>query len=275
MGETYMKPKVAFIFECKDERKWLDGLYSALNILDNDYDLQRFNLISESTIELELFNPDFVLGWGGFNSNVDKYIKNLHGKYKTGLCIGGNGFQSNKMDYYNVLFYETTWIREFLELKYHSNIIHAFGINSDIYNPATIPTPVIWDFIGVGSLSNWKRWDKFLNLPSSNRLVIGEYQVDNLIESQQISNNLLANGVMISNSVSPFDLVNYYHWSRILYMPSTIYGGGERAILEARACGLKIMIEEDNDKLKELLTSPIWDEKYYAKQLTKGINSCL
>ena len=108
-----------------------------------------------------------------------------------------------------------------------------------------------------------------------NRLVVGEYQKDNPDESGAITKHLLSYGVMVSNMVNPYDLANFYHWSRTLYMPSTVMGGGERSVLEARSCGLKVEIEDDNPKLKELLTSPIWDEKYYAQKLKEGILSVL
>ena len=39
------------------------------------------------------------------------------------------------------------------------------------------------------------------------------------------------------------------------------------------ADGCKIEIEKDNPKLQELLVSPLWDHKEYAKRLEKGIQS--
>ena len=84
-----------------------------------------------------------------------------------------------------------------------------------------------------------------------NKLVVGEYQLNNEQESLNIVRHLVSNGVMVSGMINPYDLANLYHYSRTLYMPSDIYGGGERAVLEARSCGLQVEIEQDNDKLKE------------------------
>ena len=258
-----MSSKLLFIHDSKYEV--MDGLWAALNLLENDFQVDRHNL-QAGTVEFRDY--DFILGWGGFNSPVDNYIKHFPGK--KGLCIGGNAFPLTEG--YDIYFYETEWSKKHLKLP--SNSVHAFGINSDLYNQPQLPFPMIWDYIGVGSLSYWKRWEKMADKQGM-KLVVGEFQKDNVAESSRIVNHLLSSGIMVSPMVNPYDLANFYHWSRTLFIPSEVNGGGERAVLEARACGLKVEIENDNPKLKELLTSPIWDEVYYAEQLKKGILSVL
>jgi hypothetical protein len=110
---------------------------------------------------------------------------------------------------------------------------------------------------------------------SGNRLVVGDYQTDNENESGVIALELIKHGVMVSDQVNPFDLVNYLHWSRTAYVPAELIGGGERFVLEARSCGLQVEVEDDNPKLKELLDCPIYDQFYYRDQLKKGIMSVL
>ena len=251
----------------------MDGLWAALNLLEEDFRLDKWNLHGFPVNDLPL-EFDFYLGWGGFNSPVDHQCQIWASMYTkpSGLCIGGNAFPPDGADKYDVLFYETKWYRP--QINFHKNIVHAFGINSDIFNQPNLPFPIVWDYIGVGSLSNWKRWDKMID-KKGDRLVVGEYQKENPEESGRIANHLLSNNVAVSNMVHPFDLANFYHWSRTCYIPADINGGGERAILEARACGLPVEIEDDNPKLKELLDCEIWDEKYYAAQLKKGIMSVL
>lgn len=266
------KPKLLFVYDMKDDSKWMDGLWAALGLLEEDFEIDRFNLQTSNTDDFPN-EHDFTLGWGGFGSGVDIALSRVPG-IKKGLCIGGNTNPAKGMEVYDVLFYETKWVRDFLNLHLHPNIVHAFGVNTDIYNEIDITVPIVWDYIGVGSLAAWKRWSKMSDKRGT-KLVIGEYQLGNEPESLGIAQDLLKAGVMVSNMVSPFDLANFYHWSRTLYMPSDIYGGGERAVLEARACGLNVEIEDDNPKLKELLESPIYDHHYYAEQLKKGIMSVL
>ena len=66
-----------------------------------------------------------------------------------------------------------------------------------------------------------------------------------------------------------------YNLSKNVYIPANIIGGGERAVLEARACNIPVEVEDDNPKLKELLYSPILDHHYYARQIEKGIHAVL
>ena len=60
-----------------------------------------------------------------------------------------------------------------------------------------------------------------------------------------------------------------------IYIPASTIGGGERAVLEARACERNVEVEPDNPKLQELLTCTVYEEKYYASQLKRGIKKCL
>lgn len=265
------KPKILFVYDHARPEYWADGLYMALQELEKDFTITKFNLAHEQWHVKH--DVDFILGWGAFNSSVDKVLQLPLPNTKKGLCIAGNTFPPVGANNYDVLFYETKWYRP--QISFHKNIVHAFGVNTDLFFQSDLLSPIVWDYIGVGSLADWKRWDKMKDKKGT-RLVIGEYQKGNEQESGRIALDLLKSGVMVSDMVSPFDLSNLYNWSRTLYMPSDVNGGGERAVLEARACGLNVEIEEDNPKLKEVLEwDPIPDYKWYASQLKKGILSCL
>lgn len=270
------KPKVAFVYHHLHPEIWMDGLSHALDVLEDDFDIRRLNIAEYEMWYHELENQDFILGWGAFGSPVDKALTGMDrfptGKAKMGLCIAGVGIDKESAALYDVLFYETKWYRPYID--WHENIVHAFGVNTDIFFKIDLPTPIIWDYIGVGSFASWKRWEK-MKIKKGNRLVIGQYQNLNEDESLPIVKDLIKNGVMVSNEVDPFKLSTLMSCSRTAYIPSSIVGGGERFLLEARACGLTVEIEEDNLKLKELLEGPIYDHIYYAKKLKEGILSVL
>lgn len=271
-----MKPNILFVYDHRQPEYWIDGLYMALQSLESDFSVTKVNLYDLPTHTLADYDfennmPDFVLGWGGFRSSVDIELQKLG--LKKGLCIAGNAFPPDGANNYDVLFYETKWYRP--QIAFHKNIVQAFGVNTDIYFKADLLSPIVWDYIGVGSFASWKRWERMAQKDGT-RLIVGEYQIDNATESESIILPLLRSGVMISGMVSPFDLSNLYNWSRKLYIPADINGGGERAILEARSCGLKVEIEDDNPKLKEIVEwDPIPDHLWYASQLKKGILSVL
>lgn len=265
------KPKLLFVYDHKYPNRWMDGLWAALNVLEKDFEVSKRNL-QENFPDVAV-GFDFILGWGGFNSSVDNFLQNaITGNAKKGLCIAGNAFPPTGANNYDVLFYETKWYRP--QISFHKNIVQAFGINSDIYNKPDLPFPIIFDYIGVGALADWKHWEK-MEEKKGLRLVVGEYQEGNPEESGRIANHLLQNGVMVSPLVHPYDLANFYHWSRKCYIPADINGGGERAVWEARACGLEVEIEDANPKLNELLSNEVKDHHWYAEQLKKGILSVI
>lgn len=267
------KPKVLFVYDHPKPEWWMDGLSRALDVLEEDFELERINLHDRTEVQVvDMMHCDFVLGWGAFGSHADMVI-NVPSTVKKGLCIAGNATPPEGANNYDVLFYETKWYRP--QISFHPNIVHAFGVNTDIYSPTDLPVPIVWDHIGVGALANWKRWEKMIDKPGT-KLVIGEYQDNNESESLEIARKLIRGGVMVSAPVNPFDLSNFYSWSRNCYIPADIQGGGERAILEARACGLQVEVEEDNPKLQEVAQwDPLPDHNWYAAQLKKGIMSCL
>lgn len=272
------RPKVLFIYDHPKPEWCQDGLSAALDVLEEDFEIVKHNIqtdtgfvTGEQTLLPNNSVCDFILAWGAFGSRPDQATRFVD--VPKGLCVAGNATEPKGAENYSILFAESDWIIENY-LPKHKNIVRAFGTNTDIFSPSPIPTPVIWDYIGVGAFASWKRWEKMID-KKGNRLVIGEYQKDNELESLEIVRTLVRNGVMVADSVSPLDLVNYYYYSRTLYQPADINGGGERSILEAQACGLTVEIEDDNPKLEELMRNKPSSHYDYAKKLKKGIESVL
>lgn len=282
--QTPLKPKVLFVYDMSPEKEanWRDGLWAALKLLENDFDIVRYNLYGQKNTYTNITHiADFVLGWGGFNSSVDNVVSQWN-MVPRALCLGGYGFPARGIENYDVVFYETEWSKKWIHDNSDSPIIprliHAFGINADIFWKNSgydyLKDKEIWDYVSVGAFSSWKRQEKIINKKGS-RLVVGEIQIGNLDESMDIVHSLLLSGVMVSPETPPETLVKIYCSAKKVYIPATTLGGGERAVLEARACGCDVEVELDNPKLQELLISPVWDQKYYADQLKKGILSCL
>lgn len=251
----------------------MDGLYGALLEMEKDFEIERYNLNDYAYPMDKLKQKDFVLGWGAFGSPVDKFLQPIH--VKKGLCIAGNTFAPDGADNYDILFYETKWARNYLNLHTHPRIVQAFGVNTDVYFEHPMGRMVVWDFLGVGAFASWKRWEKMKD-KWGRRMVVGEYQVGNEKESLGIVSDLIRNGIGVSPMMKPFDLSNLYNWTKTVYIPSDVNGGGERAVLEGLACGCTVEIEPDNPKLRELLElEKIPSHIDYANKLTEGILSIL
>lgn len=269
-----MKPKVLFVYDHKYPHLWRDGLWAALELLKNDFTVVKLNLQHKENQPDPIAAFDFILGWGAFNSPVELALRELKTKFpskKIGLCIAGNAFPPENTAVYDVLFYETPWYEQ--QISSHPHIIHAFGVNTDIYNPWP-EAPIIWDYLSVGAFAYWKRHENIIS-KSGTKMVIGEIQKDNWTESFDIISNLLLASVGVSDMVYPSKLRNLYNCAGTVLISADLNGGGERSLLEARACGKKVEIMDDNPKLKSLLDGPIYDHKYYAYQLGRGIKECL
>lgn len=256
---------ITFVYDHKYPQYWRDGLAAALDLLEEEgYEIERINLQDGKP---KVCTNNVVIGWGAFRSPVDNYCKDLPNR--KALCIAGVTEEPSHSRLYDVVFYETDWFGKTLR---HPNKIKAFGINTDIYREVSMPK--MWDTITVGAFALWKRQDKLLGL-DGRRIAVGEVQEDNLRESMSIVWSLLKDGVMVSPMVEPETLSLMYNSSFSCYIPADIYGGGERAVLEARACGLPVTVESDNPKLKELVYGPVYSHKDYAEQLKKGLKCLL
>lgn len=263
--------KLLFIYDLENEELWKDGLWAAIELLKKDFKVEKWN-IAKPAPNKDLSDVDFVLGWGAFGSPVDKVLKNF--PMQKGLCLGGYSPLQENVEY-SIIFYETEWSKKWLEQFCDVPMKHAFGTNTDIYKKMNIADEnKLWDYLTVGSFSLWKRQEN-LTLKEGHKMAVGQIQRSNLSESIDIIGNLLLGHCGVSDMVSPEELAKMYNLSRKVYIPAEVMGGGERAVLEARACGIPVEVEKDNPKLQELLTSPIWDQYYYASQLKGGINECL
>lgn len=259
------KVRVLFLYESHHRMIPKDGMRAALDLLEKEYEITRINLLEEEPI---LDEYDFIIAWTNWGGRIDA-LMDYPTKAKKGIAICG-AFPPRDADRYDVIWYENEWYKDMYGLS--DGAIHAFGVNTDIYKP--MRRRKTWDILGVGSYSSWKRWEKLAVRPG-HRIVIGEYQRDNENESLSIVRELIRSGVVVSDMVNPDRLAEFYNLAKEVYIPAELFGGGERAVLEARACGTPVSIERDNEKLAEYLNCPIWDHHYYAAQLKKGIERAL
>jgi len=262
-----MEKKLLFVFDFKYPETFLmgSGLWAAIELLQQDFAIEKINIAVEKPHETL---SDFVLGWGAFNSRVDRMLQTLPSDIPKGLCIAGNSFPPDGMEKYNVLFHETMFGKE--QIKNHPHTVHAFGVNTDIYWGHS--SVKIWDYLTVGAFASWKRQNLLIK-KTGTRFAIGEIQKGNISESMNIIAELLLEGIGISDMVMPENLAKIYKLAKVVYIPANSNGGGERAVLEARACRIPVEVESDNPKLIELTKSPLWDQWYYMEQLKKGISN--
>jgi len=187
-----------------------------------------------------------------------------------GIMISGSAkpsFLRNPQKKYDLLFYETEWYKKYLSSR--KIRIHAFGIDTDIMN-GTMSDEKSIDWLSIGVLKKYKRIESIFD-KLGKKLVIGFDPKTPY--SEQLKKSMQENQVEFIPFMSYLELSSYYARTKNLLANGITQGGGERAILEARAYGCNIHVNPDNLKLKEMAECPIYDHHYYANQLKQGIEA--
>ena len=244
--------------------KWTDGFTSAINILKSKYKIDMIN--SSNNNKINFNNYDIIFFKESFNGNMYKKYKNKIKNKIKGLFISSSNKipTDNDLKLYHILFYETYWYYNYANLLRHKYSYHAFGVDTNIMKQKECVKK--YDVIFVGNIISYKRPLNILK-ESGNKICLG-FKTDNSLVSELTKNN-----VVVKDFIQYNDLANYYNSSKLCYVPCTIHGGGERSVLEARACGVPVKIEDDNLKLKELLESQIYSSVYYSNQIDFGIKT--
>ena len=101
--------------------------------------------------------------------------------------------------------------------------------------------------------------------------MLGPGATDTIIDmpAGPISGNRLS----LTGAGNGFGVAAIYNDARGVFVPCELQGGGERAVLEGRACGCDVEIADDNPKLASLLDCPIWSHEEYAARLLDAIEA--
>ena len=248
---------------------WVDGFTSGINTIKDFFDIEYINLYENRPTVDYLNNFDFILVKSNWNWVPDNFLrKELKGILaKKGIVISGVNHppEIQEMQFYNVLWHQTYWYKE--KIKNHPNVYHAFGIDTDVMKPSGVYKDIDW--LSIGAFLPHKRYDLFLK-HKGKKVIVGDASYS---ESKKIIDLLKKEGIETQDFVHYEELRDTINRSKNVHLPAGVNGGGERAVLESRACGVNVLVEEDNPKLKELTQSPIWSHKHYGSQIKKGILS--
>lgn len=247
---------------------WHDGFTAALERLSMRYDVSMVNIDDCESVQFDEYG--MIIVKSGFDWKVDKWIRRLYPesakRVPVSICVSSIAKPTQQhLEYYDVIFYETEWYRFYAELDRHPQVLHAFGVDVDLMRPRGCQKR--YDVLFVGAIRDYKRPLELLKM-KGRRIAVGEHTEPGIVQQ------LKEAGVELRPFVSYADLAALYNMSRRCLVPCTLKGGGERAVLESRACGIEVTVLSDNPKLKELVASPLFDAGYYAQQLAAGIEIC-
>ncbi|GAA3621015.1 hypothetical protein GCM10022199_26820 [Marihabitans asiaticum] len=252
---------------------WHDGFTAAVEVLSDLHDIEWINALSATPQMLEraVAATDVVLVKSSFGGAPDAWSRPVLAHFPsvpTCLMISGTGPpRRGDLGRFDVLFHETDWYLPFVAR--HPNVIHAFGVDTTIMRPRReVPKDIDW--LMVGQPAFYKRPDELLSL-TGRRVLVGDLRG----VPERTIRDLVNGGIDVLDFVPYHELAEYYARATTVVVACTLHGGGERSVLEARACGTDVRVPEDNPKLRELLAGPIHDHQYYARQLAIGLTLAL
>lgn len=266
------RPKLVYVYGQPEPDTWRDGMWAAMKLLGSDTDGYDVTWVNAQLGEAPPAEGNHILlAWGDFGSPAEAACRHLRARKKA-LQMGGMSAPTDPALCWDVIFAETAWHQQYLRQKTgHGNVRRAFGVNTDIYRPFNITKRFQW--ITVGHWADWKRQHLFHSRPGL-KIAVGErYATANPHQAPPIIAAHLRAGVIVAPYVSPEDLSILYNLSERCYIPASLVGGGERAVLEAKACKVPVEIEPDNPKLRELLVGPVISHYDFAKALKEGLNA--
>lgn len=254
-------------------RDWHDGFTAAMSQIAREHEVAWLNvhpMLKQLPSAAEILDCDFLLvksnfGWIPDVAYVDA-AKTATCLPRVGLMISGSNPPATRdFDRFDVLYYETTWMRPFVQG--HPRALHAFGIDTDVMHPTGTERDVDW--LMVGRPAVFKHPEVLTSRPGY-RMLVGETH-----GAEETVRALRGAGVEVRDFMTYPELAQVYNRTKTLIMAADLHGGGERAILEARACGCAVDLVSENPKLRTVVEGPIHDHHYYASQLLRGMDEAI
>lgn len=271
--------KLAFIMDMEPLyfQGWNDGLKAALDYLSQEHNWE-INIYNVQTMKSPSVpdDVDFALFWGAFDKKAHqhKVFK------KQGLCFGGGPTVHPLISNFDIVFAENSFDVPVFK-KQGVESIQAFGTNTQLFRHLK-NSPKVFEAIYPAAFAAWKHHEKFagyMRLHGGLGLAIGQKQADGW--EKECYEVCEANGILTLDWVPGNTLVSLYNASKTVYLSPDAMGGCQRAVLEAKACDIPLVIESDSPRLKEfsemsrIQILKEFSEKAYGENLKKGIEMIL
>lgn len=248
-----------------------DGFTAAMEVVSRSNDVRWLNVhpynADASSNARQIADADFVLvrsDWGWYPCAVTDRALRGRTDVPVGLLVAGSHPPPSLTESlrFDVLFYETPWYARFVEG--HPFAIEAFGVDTRHMHPGEVERDIDW--LMVGRLASFKRPERILGKPGR-RVVIGDLSS----APEDLRAELEASGVEVVDFMHYSELAGYYRRARAVLAACELQGGGERSVVEGRACGCAVEVAPDNPKLASLLDAPIRDHEEYGRLLEDAI----
>lgn len=240
--------KIAFVWQGISQEKifnqWNDGLRVAIDLISKEHEVS-FHEPWDDIVDV-----DFILYWEApctmNGQNAPHYNKVRLNPIKKALCFAGGPIKKEWVEGFDLLFLESK-INEgecdALGIKWR----HAFGINDKVFKYK--PTEKKWDGMLQGTCASWKRQWLIGEALKEKGLLCGRGQDSDPYPF----NKCREEGVTILPEQPAKEVAKLINSSHTVVNPCDYWGGGQRATLEAMACGVPVVCCTDSPKNREYI----------------------
>ena len=240
------KLKIAFVWQGINGRygHWNDGLKKAMELIETEH------IVTYHEPYEHIKDVDLILYWEAPVTIVGKdklnYLNILTNPLPKALLFAGGTLKKEWVDGFDLLFVESQVNAdecEKLGIPYRT----AFGVNTDIFYPRKMDK--IYDGMHQATCASWKRLDLFAKALKDKGIVCGrdqETDPNGFIECRK-------QGVTLLPEQSYESVAQLLNQSHTMVQTSEYWGGGQRATLEAMACGIPPIVMSDSPKNREFV----------------------
>jgi glycosyltransferase involved in cell wall biosynthesis len=236
--------KIAFIWQGSSKPEifnwWNDGLRVAMRIIEKTHTVtyhEPWDDVSHADVLLYWEAPCTING-----GNSSFYEKVRHAPQKKILLFAGGPLKKEWVEGFDFLAIESDInMKECEEM----GIPHfrAFGINDEVFK--YVASTKQWDGIHHATSASWKRQWLMAEALKEKCLVVGRPQPEDMEPFERSK----ALGAEVRERQHTFkEVADLIRQSHTLCQTASYWGGGQRATLEAMACGVPVIAMSDSPK---------------------------
>jgi len=236
--------KIALIWQGINGRygQWKDGLWAAMKVIEKSHEVRYFEPYDANCY---IWRPDWILYWEApctaQGKDKDKYEWVCRLPFKKALLFAGGEIKPMWVKDFNHLFIESQVDMDTCE-RWDIPHSRAFGINDEIMKPQS--QPKVWDGMHQCTCASWKRTWLMTEALKEKSMVCGRFQP----HDPACFDRAREHGAMVLPEISAEAVAVCLNASHCVVQTSGEWGGGQRATLEAMACGIPVIAMNDSPK---------------------------